>query len=94
MSDLVGNPEDRFSRVEALFSSTGLRFLYWVCRVRMLLLMTRLRPQELTQNADGCMLIVFLLSYLSEVLQIVEPPHGKANNLHMRKQRRRSASRS
>ena len=25
--------------------------------------------------------------------QIIEPPHEKTNNLHMRKQRRRSASR-
>ena len=27
------------------------------------------------------------------IMSIFEPPHGKTNNLHMRKQRRRSASR-
>ena len=27
-----------------------------------------------------------------ESFEIIEPPHGKTNNLHMRKQRRRSAS--
>ena len=27
------------------------------------------------------------------VVQVFEPPHGKTNNLHRRKQRRRSASR-
>ena len=29
----------------------------------------------------------------SLILSLSEPPHGKTNNLHMRKQRRRSASR-
>ena len=28
-----------------------------------------------------------------EMERILEPPHGKTNNLHMRKQRHRSASR-
>ena len=30
---------------------------------------------------------------LGRLLIVFEPPHGKTNNLHMRKQRRRSASR-
>ena len=31
--------------------------------------------------------------YAKTNMHINEPPHGKTNNLHMRKQRRRSASR-
>ena len=33
---------------------------------------------------------IYIIKY---IITLFEPPHGKTNNLHMRKQRRRSASR-
>ena len=39
---------------------------------------------------DGRKLV---FDYNNNKIQLYEPPHGKTNNLHMRKQRRRSASR-
>ena len=37
--------------------------------------------------------MVRLKSYITQIINKHEPPHGKTNNLHRQKQRRRSASR-
>ena len=37
--------------------------------------------------------IVYIVFHRTHIFVIFEPPHGKTNNLHRRKQRRRSASR-
>ena len=80
MSDLVGNPEDRFSHDKAHTSHS------------------LIKPSE--NNLDQPRGKPNLLSVFTQFgskspqfLKLYEPHHEKTNILHMRKQRRRSASR-
>ena len=75
VSDLVGNPEDRFSRVTADSSTCNINCV----ATATLSVKTPTRPPRMV-----CCVSIFVK---------YEPPHGKTNNLHRRKQSRRSASR-
>ena len=48
-------------------------------------------PQAVIAVEIAVVIVIDLLKVLEKVLY--EPPHGKTNSLHRRKQRRRSASR-
>ena len=78
MSDLVGNPEDRFSRVEALSDVTS--FVYFSTIIIHFIF--------LSLNKYHDFLYVVLLFYIFYFLY--EPHHAKTKFLSMRKQRRRS----
>ena len=43
-------------------------------------------------EADNLIALIRVCDYLNLSSSSFEPPHGKTNNLHRRKQRRRSAS--
>ena len=85
MSDLVGNPEDRFSHNEAhmittidslsLYSADCIMFLYQLMWAYYAFIHFKLR--------------IMIIG----TLNVYEPRHEKTGFLHMQKQRRRSASR-
>ena len=87
MSDLVRNPEDRFSHNEAQIA----------CDIFMVILFSRFNLTIIGVVGGGVVIACAFLSAIlgTTVLQVrlYEPRHEKTNNLHMRKQRRRSASR-
>ena len=98
MSDLVGNPEDRFSRVEAhivelLYTGVNIYILFFRSETYIVGTRYRNRLDEYPQSLFSCKNKNNRLSPVYPRFTIYEPPRGKTNNLHRRKQRRRSASR-
>ena len=77
----------------AVWSCSSCRGLSWDCSM-----MSPFKSCLLASTSAVDCLRLFLIRFLLKQSKadidrnIIEPPHGKTNNLHMRKQRRRSAS--
>ena len=81
MSDLVGNPEDRFSRIEA-HSMLG---------ESLILLTVFLYSKHLLQFNVNFLIILQPTGFYVKALRLIDPLHKKTNNMHRQEQRRRSA---
>ena len=77
MSDLVGIPEDRFPRIVAHIIFNAIIQNFY---------------SNICYNTAGQTMMLEAASLGSVAKHLIEPPHGKTNNMHRRKQRRRSAS--